>query len=296
MSNEETVLLKNADGHKQSRVKIRLQSLCCEMELTLVDKALGKEQGVIGYSSNILGKSVDVKYIEALISAADITAKLNTYNLGASIREGARDGREKTLTQQIISEISSTRTFWVAAGELIALTTCFITGNDNYIAAAVLIGIADLMQKTLSRAISTMSVSGDMQTLMLLASMGALYMGKTTEAVTMLVLYSTTHVLQQVVLSVARVKVDSCGASVLPSTATLHSTGKDVPISSLRPGTKIFVRAGECIPADGTVFKDSAYVDEAAVTGESKPKRKTVGSEVVSGGIIQDGALGMFSL
>eukprot|EP01060_Flectonema_neradi_P009167 TRINITY_DN16554_c0_g1_i1.p1 TRINITY_DN16554_c0_g1~~TRINITY_DN16554_c0_g1_i1.p1 ORF type:complete len:755 (+),score=162.85 TRINITY_DN16554_c0_g1_i1:54-2267(+) len=293
MTGEQSGLLKGSATQKQSRVKIRLQNLCCEMELTLVDKVLGDEKAVLGYNSNILGKSVDVKFVDGMITAAEITQKLNTVNLGASIKEGARDGKDHTLSQQILNELTPTAIFWVAAGEIVALATYFATGNDNYIAAAVLLGVADLFWKTLSRAVRSRTVSADMQTLMLLAAIGAVYLNKAGEAVTMLVLYSTTHILQQVVLSIARFKVDSCGASVLPNTATLHSTGKDVPISSLRAGTKIFVRSGECIPVDGTVFKDTAYVDEAAVTGESKPKRKTVGSEVLSGSIIQDGALGI---
>jgi Cd2+/Zn2+-exporting ATPase/Cu+-exporting ATPase len=51
------------------------------------------------------------------------------------------------------------------------------------------------------------------------------------------------------------------------------------------------VAPGERIPVDGTVRGGDSYVDQATITGESTPMRKTSGSLVYAGTINQSGAL-----
>ncbi len=56
-----------------------------------------------------------------------------------------------------------------------------------------------------------------------------------------------------------------------------------VPSSQLRKGDIVLVRAGEFIPADGEVIEGIAYVNEAAITGESAPVLKEPGTDIRSG-------------
>ena len=64
-----------------------------------------------------------------------------------------------------------------------------------------------------------------------------------------------------------------------------------VDVSQLRIDDIILVRPGESIPADGVVEEGESMVDEALLTGESKPVYKAPGSEVFMGSINLDGAL-----
>jgi K+-transporting ATPase ATPase B chain len=61
---------------------------------------------------------------------------------------------------------------------------------------------------------------------------------------------------------------------------------EEVPASELRTGDIVIVRAGEPIPADGTVVEGIASVDESAVTGESAPVIRESGGDrsAVTGG------------
>ena len=52
----------------------------------------------------------------------------------------------------------------------------------------------------------------------------------------------------------------------------------------------VLIRPGERIPVDGEVIEGDSYVDEAMITGESLPARKTMGGEVVGGTINTTGA------
>lgn len=72
-----------------------------------------------------------------------------------------------------------------------------------------------------------------------------------------------------------------------PKTARLVVDGveREVDIASLRPGDTVAVRSGEVIPADGTVIRGNASVDESALTGESLPVEKAVGDTVTGASV-----------
>jgi len=57
---------------------------------------------------------------------------------------------------------------------------------------------------------------------------------------------------------------------------------EDVPGSVLRKGDNVLVEAGQLIPGDGDVIEGVAYVNEAAITGESAPVLKEPGTDIRS--------------
>lgn len=82
-------------------------------------------------------------------------------------------------------------------------------------------------------------------------------------------------------------------SKLLPDTAEVVRSGetKVIPLRDLRVGDIVLVRPGGNVPADGVVVEGTSDVNEALVTGESKPVTKTVGSEVIAGTINGDGVL-----
>jgi P-type Cu2+ transporter len=64
-----------------------------------------------------------------------------------------------------------------------------------------------------------------------------------------------------------------------------------VPVSALRQGDLLLVRPGASVPADGEVVEGESDVDEAMVTGESRPVDKAPGDTVIAGTINGDGSL-----
>ncbi len=64
-----------------------------------------------------------------------------------------------------------------------------------------------------------------------------------------------------------------------------------VLVSELKIGDLILVRPGTSIPVDGTISEGRSSVNEAVITGESKPTPKIEGDEVIAGTINQDGSL-----
>ena len=63
------------------------------------------------------------------------------------------------------------------------------------------------------------------------------------------------------------------------------------PVSELQVGDVIRVQAGENVPADGIIIRGESRVNEALVTGESKPIEKKPGDEVIGGSTNGGGVL-----
>lgn len=82
-------------------------------------------------------------------------------------------------------------------------------------------------------------------------------------------------------------------AKLLPSTAERLVDGRteEVPISALRAGDVVLVRPGAGVPADGVVLEGRSAVNEAMITGESRPVDKAEGEEVIAGTTNGSGSL-----
>ncbi|MFQ5583223.1 MAG: copper-translocating P-type ATPase [Calditrichia bacterium] len=83
-------------------------------------------------------------------------------------------------------------------------------------------------------------------------------------------------------------------ARLMPSDAhKLMDDGStvDVPISELQPGDKILIKPGEKIAADGVVIEGETSVNEAMLTGESKPVAKKAEDKVIGGAINGEGSV-----
>jgi Cu2+-exporting ATPase len=83
-------------------------------------------------------------------------------------------------------------------------------------------------------------------------------------------------------------------ARLMPDTAErLRPDGsiEVVSVGALRSGDLVLVRPGASVPADGEVVEGSSDVNEAMITGESKPVSKELGDKVIAGTINGDGSL-----
>jgi Cu2+-exporting ATPase len=82
-------------------------------------------------------------------------------------------------------------------------------------------------------------------------------------------------------------------ARLLPDTATrvTNEGEEEVAVGELREGDLVLVRPGESVPADGAVRNGESDLNEATITGESRPVRKKEGDEVIAATINGQGAL-----
>lgn len=83
-------------------------------------------------------------------------------------------------------------------------------------------------------------------------------------------------------------------AKMMPSTAhRLDENGQqeEIALKDLQSQNVILIKPGEKVPADGAVLEGDSHVNEAMLTGESKPVRKQKGDQVIGGSVNKDGSL-----
>jgi Cu2+-exporting ATPase len=75
---------------------------------------------------------------------------------------------------------------------------------------------------------------------------------------------------------------------LMPAEAHLVGAGgatRDVPVAELKHGDRVLIKPGEKVPTDGTIVEGETSVNEAMLTGESKPVEKGKGATVIGGAI-----------
>lgn len=83
-------------------------------------------------------------------------------------------------------------------------------------------------------------------------------------------------------------------AKLMPDTAEHIGPGGEIhtmPVSALKNGDLVLVRPGASVPADGEVVEGQSSVNQAMITGESRPVSKAPGDKVIAGTITGDGSL-----
>ncbi|MBT8441232.1 MAG: cation-translocating P-type ATPase, partial [Gammaproteobacteria bacterium] len=176
-------------------------------------------------------------------------------------------------------------------------------------AAAVLIAGAPVFVKGLRALIFARRITIDL--LMAVACVGALGIGEMGEAVTVILLFMLGEALEAYSAERARDSLRSLmalqpqEATVLRAHSDTHGHDHDdhdhgheahdhqvvLPVEQVKVGDRVLVRPAQRIPVDGEVISGTSSVNQAPVTGESVPVRKTVEDEVMAGTVNGEAAL-----
>lgn len=132
----------------------------------------------------------------------------------------------------------------------------------------------------------------NMNTLMSIASIGAVVLGETYEAIILLLLFTLSEALEGYINDNAR-EILMEFSDLAPKTAIRLKDNIEeiVNVENLQPGDVIVIRPADRIPMDGIILQGNSSVNQAPITGESKLIEKTAGEEVISGSINGQGAL-----
>jgi Cd2+/Zn2+-exporting ATPase len=132
----------------------------------------------------------------------------------------------------------------------------------------------------------------DVETLTVLAAVGAAILGAWFEAGLLLFLFSLGHSLEHRALDRARRAIDALG-KLRPDTARVRRGEAlvEVPVGQVKRGDRVLVRAGDRVPLDGVIREGRSSLDQSTVTGESLPVSKGPGDGVFAGTINAEAAL-----
>jgi Cd2+/Zn2+-exporting ATPase len=132
----------------------------------------------------------------------------------------------------------------------------------------------------------------DVETLMILAGVGAAALGAWFEGAFLLFLFTLGHALEHRAMDRARRTIESLG-QLTAKTARLRREDHvvEVPVDQIAIGDHVIVRAGDRIPLDGVIAEGTSQIDQATITGESVPVARGPGDQVFAGTINTDAVL-----
>lgn len=128
--------------------------------------------------------------------------------------------------------------------------------------------------------------------LMMVATVGAFFVGDFPEAVAVMLFYQVGECFQSYAVNKSRKSITGL-MDIRPDYANVMVDGdwQKVDPDTVKIGDTILVKPGERVPLDGVVRKGTSSLDTKALTGESIPRDVTLGDAVISGCVNKSGLL-----
>ena len=128
--------------------------------------------------------------------------------------------------------------------------------------------------------------------LMMIATIGAFFIGEYIEAIAVMLFYQIGAYFQDLAVNRSRNHIKSL-MDLKPTIAHQYKDDnlEDVSPEDLVVDDVILVKPGEKIPVDGVIISGQTTLDESSITGESTPIQKTEKDEVLSGALNINGSI-----
>ena len=129
--------------------------------------------------------------------------------------------------------------------------------------------------------------------LMMIATIAAFVTGEFSEALAVMLFYQTGELFQDYAVGRSRASITEM-MSIAPEYANRlmdDGTTETIDPDDAQVGDILIIKPGEKVPLDGVVVEGESFLDTAALTGESVPRRITVGDEIISGCINNESIL-----
>ena len=129
--------------------------------------------------------------------------------------------------------------------------------------------------------------------LMMIATFGAFGIREYSEALAVMLFYQVGELFQSVAVGKSRQSISDM-MSIAPEYAVIvREDGQtdEVDPEEVSVGDTLLVKAGEKIPVDAIVLEGESFIDTAALTGESVPRKVVKGDEIISGCVNGEGVL-----
>jgi len=290
--------------------RIRVQGMDCAGCAIKIENALQRMPGVTEVNVSVAGGTVTVRHDQADTGTMGSQIAGLGYAVTGSEQVGAKpaglevSAPEEDAGHSHIHDHGPTDQNWwqtrkgqltIASGG--ALAVAFAVGKavpateQWAFLLAMMVGLIPIAKRAFSAAMAGTPFSIEM--LMTIAAVGAVFIGATEEAATVVFLFLIGELLEGVAASRARASIQDL-TKLVPKTARLEDSDgqvREVEADTLTVGATIQVRPGDRIPADGVIVSGESSIDEAPVTGESTPVRKGRDENLFAGTVNGDGLL-----
>ncbi|MCP8884727.1 heavy metal translocating P-type ATPase [Devosia sp. XJ19-1] len=275
--------------------KFRIGGMDCANCASKVENAVSRVPGVTEVGASYTAQSMSVTHTGVPLAAIRNAVKAVGYTAAAA--NAAPEGDHAADHFELgDGPWWKTRKAMLTWGCGLALAAAYLIGQAMpdvghwAFLAALLVGLVPIGRRAISGAMHGTPFS--IETLMSIAAIGAVFIGATEEAATVVLLFLVGELLEGVAAGRARASIRGL-TDLIPKTALVERNGQieDIPAEALAIGDILIIRPGDRIAADGDIVEGDSAIEEAAVTGESVPRRKGMGDPVFAGTINTDAVL-----
>jgi Cd2+/Zn2+-exporting ATPase len=277
----------------------------CADEVAALRSVLAPLPGVRDLSFDLMNGKLTVAYLEDLFEPAELFAAVARTGMRA---QPWSNGRSAALAANGWKRWG--RTFTTTASGLFVLMG-FLTHTLLRGWSAALVGHVGVTMPLAPRVLYLAAIAAgawfvvpkawlalqrlrpDMNLLMTAAVVGAVSIGEYFEAATVAFLFALSLALESWSVGRARRAIAALLELSPPQARVVETNGRETlpNVANVPVGTRVLVRPGEKFPLDGRVVQGHSAVNQAPITGESRPVPKAPEAEVLAGSINGDGAI-----
>ncbi|XHR27758.1 MAG: heavy metal translocating P-type ATPase [Chthoniobacteraceae bacterium] len=272
-------------GDHFEKYLLRLHGRASEATAMRFERKAEEIPGIRRATATFIGGVMNVTYNEAVISPEEVVRKIHGFGAPVTPWKAGEEARFTRSEQVAVALTALCLGFavggWMAGHGSVLSNVLFAGAYACGGYSGVRASIQSLRQWTI-----------DVDLLMVLAALGAAYVGAPLEGAVLLFLFSFSNVLQSFAIDRTRKAIRSL-MKLRPEKALARRGEKNVllPVGELSVGDIVLVRPGEAIPLDSEIVEGSSAINEASVTGESIPVLKQAGDPVFAGTLNQSGGL-----
>ena len=261
----------------------------------VIEHALRRVPGVLSASVAYAAERLVVEYDRQAVSPAQIEKKLEVFGYHLEVPEKGHTCSHHAGAGGLAPRLEMPLV--VTSGALLAggwAMGRFVPGLPAAVptaiyALAMMTGGAFAFRGTLN---SLRQHRVDIESLMVIAAVGAAFLGAWFEGAFLLFLFSLGHALEHRAMERARRSIEAL-AKLRPSVARVRHGAEvvEVPVEKITRGDIVLVRPGDRVPLDGVIKQGQSALDQSAVTGESIPVAKGPGDPVFAATINAEAVL-----
>lgn len=258
--------------------EFKVSGMDCADEIAAINSSL-KSPDIYIVEANLMSSVVNVVYSNKT-TKEDVEKRINK----SGVRVISKSGKITAIPLPRILYVSGSGGLFLISFLLSFLNGVPETWSTLLFLTSTILGSILVVPKAL-RALRKLHL--DMNVLVVVAAIGAIYLKDYAEAAAVIFLFALSELLEAYSVVRAR-KAISEVLKITPKNAQLRSADgnlTEVEVSTLKIGDIVVARAGDLIPADGKVRVGDSEVNQAALTGESKLVKKSVGDAVYAGTI-----------
>lgn len=255
-----------------------LKNLNCAHCASIIEDEINKLNYVQSASLNFINKTIKITFLNNNTNLKQLQKLVDKIEPGVKI--------EIQGNQNIIEENTNKKLITIITGAIL-FVLALITKNIYIYSLSYIVLATNVILKALKNIFKGKIF--DENFLMAIATIGAIILKEYNEAIAVMLFYQIGEFFQQKAVGNSRKAIKSL-LNIKPDYANKEN-GQQVQPEQIKIDEIIIVKPGEKVPLDGVIVNGSSFLDMSALIGESVPKRVSIGDEVLSGSINNNGVL-----